>query len=633
MIQSLRGGKPGWLIVGLIFAAIFVMGAALADVLPRFSPNTPDYGSILQPPSSIHWFGTDQLGRDLFSRILHGARLSLISAALATMLGSILGVTAGLIIGFVGGRVDAVVSRVVDALFAFPGVLIALLVTTALGTGQESVIVAIGVISVPTFVRVTRSAVLAERESEYVAASRVLGSSTAYIIGRSILPNILGLVAVLLSVGFAYAILNEAALSFLGLGARPPTPVLGVMLSEGRRYLEEAPWYSFVPGLAIFLAVFGLNLLGDGFQGLLNPRRAAVPRTKLMSATTVGTVMSGRAEVGTPVPGARAVDSDRAMSIRELTVAYGAGAGRIMGAQRVSLDLHRGRMTALVGESGSGKSSVALAAAGLIEAPGWIETGTIIVGDIDLATASPEEVRMVRGSRVSMVFQDAISSLNPSMTIGAQMHEIFEAHTRLGRKAVRDRCLTLLGEVGIPGPDTAIKLYPHELSGGMRQRVMIAMAIALEPDVLIADEPTTALDVTVQARILRLIDDLRRRHGLAVLLVTHDLRVASLADSIAVMYATEIVEYGPAKEVLSGPAHPYTRSLISAIPHGHWLQGKLGAIPGYPPRLRALPDSCTYRDRCPAAFAACAVHPSLAFRRVTTASRLTRCHLYDPIDV
>ncbi len=618
------------LFVGAALVGTFVAGALLADVIALYPPARPDYDAVLQPPSAKHLFGTDQHGRDLFTRVLYGARISLATAGAAVALAGTVGITIGLVVGFAGGWIDEVAGRGVDALFAFPVVLMALLILTVLGPSQGSLILAIAMISVAQFVRVTRSATISERVREYVAASRALGSSTSFIVFRSILPNVLSTVAVLVSIGFAFAILNEAALSFLGLGARPPTPAWGVMLSEGRGYLREAPWYTVAPGMAIFLVVLGLNLLSDGVHNLVDPRRTDA-RTAGPSSEATLSAAPLQAE---PVRLAAKPATHMGLCVRDLTVLYGSGQRSVVGAQNISLDVHPGETLALVGESGCGKSTVSLASAGLIEAPGRIVNGAVFVAGRNLVTAGPADLRAFRGSKVAMVFQDPMSSLNPSMTVGDQITEMLNAHIDVSRQAALSRATELLDEVGIRNPTYVLRLYPHEMSGGMCQRVMIAMAISLNPAVLIADEPTTALDVTVQARILRLLAALQHRHGLAMLLITHDLSIAAaVADAIAVMYGTVIVEYGRARDVINEPLHPYTKGLTASVPRGHWKTHRLASLGGRPPQLRGAPVECPYRERCPDAFRDCSRFPALTQRRTDNGvERAVRCHLYEALN-
>jgi peptide/nickel transport system permease protein len=257
---------------GAAILAVFLLCAMLAGVISPYDPDDVDYEATLSPPTAAHWFGTDDHGRDIFSRVVYGTRVSFAIAALAVGLASLLGIPTGLVSGYLGGWVDGVIGRALDALFAFPVILMAIAVVAILGTGERSAMIAIGLIAVPEFARVARGAMIAEKEREYVFAARALGAAWGRVVFRSILPNTVGPILVLISLGFAFAILNETALSFLGLGAQPPTPSWGADLATGRRYLVKAPWYSFFPGLAIFLLVLGLNLTGDGLRDLIDPR-------------------------------------------------------------------------------------------------------------------------------------------------------------------------------------------------------------------------------------------------------------------------------------------------------------------------------------------------------------------------
>lgn len=260
-------------VLGIIVLTTLLACTLLAPKIAPYSPIKPDYETRLAAPSSEHWFGTDEHGRDIFTRILYGAAVTFMISAVAVGISAGVGVPLGMLAGFFGGWFDTVISRVVDGMFAFPGILLALALMTVLGPGETGAMIAIGIVAIPVAARVARSAVLAEMGNEYVEASRALGSSWIYIVFRSILPNALGPIVVLVSLSFAQAVLSEAALSFLGLGAQPPKPAWGLMLAVGRRYLGEAPWYIFFPGLFIFLLVFSMNSIGEGLRDLVDPRR------------------------------------------------------------------------------------------------------------------------------------------------------------------------------------------------------------------------------------------------------------------------------------------------------------------------------------------------------------------------
>ena len=316
------------------------------------------------------------------------------------------------------------------------------------------------------------------------------------------------------------------------------------------------------------------------------------------------------------------------LRLETLRVAFGAPPRPLVAVDGVSLDLHPGEVLAVVGESGSGKSAMAQALLGLNRGPSTQISGHVWHDERDLIAASEAELRAIRGARMAMIFQDAAAALNPLQRVGDQIVEMIRLHRPLGRAAARAEARDLLAEVGIPEPADRLDAWPHELSGGMRQRVMIAMAIANDPAVLIADEPTTALDVTVQAQILELLRRLRDSRGAGIILITHDLGVvAELADRIAVMYAGRIVEMAPADDFFAGPAHPYSWALMGAVPHiDRPPRRRLPAIPGAPPALDAPPAGCRFAPRCPARFERCAEDPPLA-PRADTPAHLAACWL------
>ncbi|HEY3507481.1 MAG TPA: ABC transporter ATP-binding protein [Actinocatenispora sp.] len=285
------------------------------------------------------------------------------------------------------------------------------------------------------------------------------------------------------------------------------------------------------------------------------------------------------------------------LRVRDLSVGFAGDDGEVPAVLGVDLDVHRGELVALLGESGSGKSVTARAVMGLADGA-RVTAGELSLGGTDLLRMPEKTRRSLRGSRMSLVFQDALSALNPVLSIGDQIGELFRRHRGLSRREARTRSVELLRTVGIPGAEERVRAYPHQFSGGMRQRILIAMAIALEPDLLIADEPTTALDVTVQAQILDLLDRLRAERDMAVLLITHDLGVVSeVADRIAVMYAGRIVETGTAEDLLARPGHPYTEALLRSVPRADSAD-ELDAIPGTPPSPAARPAGCAFHPRC-----------------------------------
>ncbi|HPE04194.1 MAG: ABC transporter ATP-binding protein [Thauera sp.] len=319
------------------------------------------------------------------------------------------------------------------------------------------------------------------------------------------------------------------------------------------------------------------------------------------------------------------------LSVRRLRVEFPSRRGTLLALDDVSFDIARGEVLGVVGESGAGKSLTGAAIIGLLEPPGRIAGGEILLDGEAIHELSGEAMRRLRGRRIAMIFQDPLTSLNPLYTVGEQLVETMLTHLELTPAAARERALALLDEVGIPAPAQRIDHYPHQFSGGMRQRVVIALALCAEPELIIADEPTTALDVSVQAQIIALLRRLCRQHHTAVMLVTHDMGViAETADRVAVMYAGRVVEIGPVDEVVRAPAHPYTRGLMGAIPVLGDEVERLVQIDGAMPRLDAIPPGCAFHPRCAAAFARCRIEcPELQPAGATRAA----CWLYAPAEM
>jgi peptide/nickel transport system ATP-binding protein len=315
------------------------------------------------------------------------------------------------------------------------------------------------------------------------------------------------------------------------------------------------------------------------------------------------------------------------LSVRDLSVEFVTRRGTLRALDGVSFDINRGEVLGVVGESGAGKSVTGAAIIGLIEPPGRISGGQVLLSGQRIDNLAPDAMRKVRGKRIGMIFQDPLTSLNPLYQVGYQLIETIQTHTDLNNRDARDRAIELLTEVGIPAPERRIDGYPHEFSGGMRQRVVIALALCAEPEFIIADEPTTALDVSVQAQIIALIKRLCAERGTAVMLVTHDMGViAETADRVAVMYAGRVAEIGPVKDVVKQPLHPYARGLMGAIPSLDGHADRLVQIPGTMPRLTAIPKGCAFNPRCDKVFARCHVErPEL----VNVNGRQVACHLYD----
>jgi len=314
-------------------------------------------------------------------------------------------------------------------------------------------------------------------------------------------------------------------------------------------------------------------------------------------------VSEGQAETATDTPAARTTP---ALSVRDLVVEFPTRRGTLTAVNGISFDISPGEVLGVVGESGAGKSMTGSAVIGLLEPPGRIAAGEVYLHGERIDNISREAMRDVRGRRIGMVFQDPLTSLNPLYQVGRQIVETIQTHRNVSDDDARARAIGLLNEVGIQGAEARIDSYPHEFSGGMRQRVVLALALAAEPELIIADEPTTALDVSIQAQIIALLKRLCHERGTAVMLITHDMGViAETADRVAVMYAGRIAEIGPVRDVIHGPAHPYTRGLMGSIPTLETDADRLNQIPGAMPRLNAMPSGCAFHPRCPEVFARC----------------------------
>jgi len=586
--------------VGLVVLTVIVAIAILAPILPLAPPNeTAPANRLLPPLSPGHLLGTDELGRDLLSRIVWGTRLSLFMGVAATLVAALVGSTIGILAGYFGGRLDNALMRSIDMLMAFPYILLALAIVAVLGPGLLNALYAVAIVNIPFFARNIRGVTVGIAHKDYIVAARLSGMGNARILASEVLPNVMPVIVITMSTTVGWMILETAGLSFLGLGSQPPQADLGSILGEGRKVMLTAPHVTTVAGVTIFLIVMSINLLGDGVRDALDPRLSAGALTRPASVTRIArpkTKEAPRPPEGAPT-----------LAVEGLETRFEVGARIFRAVNGVSFTIRRGECLGLVGESGSGKSVTALSLLGLVPSPpGVIRDGRVWHGGSDVLSLSREKLRSLRGGRVSYIFQDPLTTLHPLFTVGDQMVEAIRAHRPLSHADARKHAVALLDRVRIPAAEDRANALPHELSGGMRQRVAIAMALANDPDLIIADEPTTALDVTVQAQILALLDDLRREHGLALLFITHDFGVVSqLCDRVAVMYAGRIVEEGPTQAVLDAPAHPYTRRLIACVPILGSGKRALDAIPGLPPAVDALPDGCAFAPRCTRATAAC----------------------------
>ena len=499
--------------IGLIILSLILILAILTPWLPLNDPNVIDTSNRFKRPfSGDSIMGTDHLGRDLLSRLLWGTRLSIAVGLCAAIIAAFIGSAIGVIAGFYGGHTDNIIMRGVDMLMAFPYILLALAIVAALGPGLMNALIAVAIVNIPFFARNIRGVTLGIVHREFVDAARLSGMSNAKIIINEILPNVFPVIVVAMSTTVGWMILETAGLSFLGLGSQPPQADLGSMLGEARAAIITSPHTSVVPGVMILIIVMAINLVGDGIRDVLDPRLKSGALSTPRSTTEVA---KNKSDAG--------LKTQTLLSINGLKTEFRIGNRILKAVNDVSLTVDKGQCVGIIGESGSGKSVTALSIMRLVSSPpGIITDGSIDFKGDDLLKLSSEDLRDFRGKKVSYVFQDPLSTLHPLYTVGQQLSEAIQSHNHVGKLEKHKKALELLQAVRISNPEKRLNSYPHELSGGMRQRIGIAMALANDPDIIIADEPTTALDVNVQAQILKLFQDLRREKGLALVFITHD---------------------------------------------------------------------------------------------------------------
>ncbi|WP_329052964.1 dipeptide/oligopeptide/nickel ABC transporter permease/ATP-binding protein [Amycolatopsis sp. NBC_01488] len=589
----------------LIYLLVVVAAAVLAPILAPYDPTRTDLAHVLSGPSTIHWVGTDNLGRDVLSRLMYGGQVSLTGVALAVVTALIVGVPVGLTAGYLGGRVDRVVAWLTDMALAIPTIVTLLVVLAVVGSNETAAMIALGLLAAPGMARLVRSATLAVRHELYVAAARVAGAPRRYIIMHEVLPRVAAPIIVQASLFAGAALLTETGLGYLGLGVQPPTPSWGGIVADASTVIDQQPWMLVPSGLTIGLAILALGLLGDAVRDATaehvrrpvpTPARWAPapprPRTTTPTAETAP---------GAPQP---------QLAIAGLTVALPSPVGMSRVVEDVDLHILPGETVGLAGESGCGKTMVGRAILGLLPPGGQVTEGSVRYGGADLTTRSPRERRRLRGSQIALIAQEPMTSLDPAFTVGSQLGELVRRHHGGSRRQVRAHVLELLADVKLPAATDVATRYPHQLSGGMAQRVAIALALTGDPKLLIADEPTTALDVTVQADILELLRSLQHSRQMSILLISHDWGVvADLCQRVYVMYAGHVVESGDAGDLFGHPRHPYTIGLLDSSTHGSRPRTRLQAIPGVVPAPHEWPSGCHFRPRCPLATAACAEGP------------------------
>ncbi|MFI0138643.1 dipeptide/oligopeptide/nickel ABC transporter permease/ATP-binding protein [Streptomyces luteogriseus] len=596
--------------IAVCFLAVVVLTALLAPLLAPHDPldqQPPADGT--GHPSAGHWMGQDSLGRDILSRLMYGARWSLAIGLGATGLALVAGALLGAVAATSRKAVDETLMRCLDVVMAFPGIALAAVLVAVFGGGITVLICAIAFLFTPPVARVVRANVLDQYGEDYVTAERVIGARTPHIVLRHVAVNCAAPVLVFCTVQVAEAVVFEASLSFIGAGVRPPDPSWGSVIADGKNMVLTGGWWATVfPGLLMLVTVLSLNILSESVSDAW-----AVPAGREVDVRENDDPLEapepGSGQV-LPLPGlAAAARRLRARSrplplrrqpvlaVENLTVGFEGRHGGVDIVDGISFEVRPGEVLGLVGESGCGKSLTALAIMGL-QPKGARVGGQVRFHQRDLLAEPMRVRRRLLGHEMAMIYQDALSSLNPAMTIRAQLQQV----VRRGGRRTPAELLTLVGL----DPGRTLRSYPHELSGGQRQRVLIAMALSRDPKLIVADEPTTALDVTVQAQVMELLLRLRDELGFALILVSHDLAlVADVTDRVVVMYGGQIVETGVTADLVEAPAHHYTRGLLGSVLSLESAAERMTQIKGVVPSPADFPAGCRFADRCPLATETC----------------------------
>ena len=596
--------------ISLIVLVLIVMIAVFANIL---APHDPfQIFTARQAPDAEFLFGTDDKGRDVLSRMMYGARYSLIIGLGATTFALICGSIIGAIAAVSRKWVSEVIMRIMDVVMSFPGIALAATFVLVFGNSVPSLIFAIGFLYIPQIARIVRANVVSEYNQDYVRAVVVSGARAPWILVKHVIRNCIAPVMVFTIVLVADAIVFEASLSFISAGIPEPTPTWGNILSDARGGVLAGRWWqALFPGLAIMITVLCLNILSEGITDamaaapkapvkaddaavranreadkmvadptLAYAAQAEMLEQRLTQLQTIEKTRTDRFEARTDVP--------PILEVKDLCIKFPRH-GDVNVVDHVSFVVRPRQTMGLVGESGCGKSITSLTIMGLLDPKAQV-TGEVLYDGRNLLDMSQKQMNELRGREIAMIYQDALSSLNPSMLIKSQMKQL----TKRGGTRSAEELLELVGL----DPKRTLDSYPHELSGGQRQRVLIAMALTRDPKVIIADEPTTALDVTVQKQVIDLLNKLQKELGFAMAFVSHDLAlVAEVANSITVMYAGQVVEQGPVTDILCHPVHEYTRGLLGSVLSIEAGGTRLHQVPGSVPSPKDFPAGDRFTPR------------------------------------
>jgi peptide/nickel transport system permease protein len=580
MIKNVWRLSSGRIAIAALSVILFL--AVFGSLL---SPHDPDdtVGPQLTGPSSQFLLGTDYIGRDVLSRVLAGAGLSVLGALLVAAIALLFGALPGVLSVYLGRVFEWVTLRVIDTLIALPFLVFAVAMTALLGNGVFQALFAVGFLLAPVFYRVSRSATLSVANSQFVEAAILSGGSTWWVVRKHVWNKVAPPIAISLSTTIGLGLVVISSLTFLGIGVSPPRATWGGLLATDLEYIALQPWAPIVPIALILIAVLACNLFADAVRDtagesgrqLLNAQAAKKADKKAArrergnapapaSPDTANSAPASRITAHVTASAARhpADQPEVVLDVRDLQIVNSIDKAELV--EDMGFSLRRGQALGIVGESGSGKTLTIRAVLGILPKSLKETSGTVEIMGRDTADFSKQDWLDIRGNSISAVFQDPGSYLNPSIWLGRQVSEVLRVKKKLSRREAKAETLRLFEAVHLREPHLVYEQYVHELSGGMLQRVLIAAAIALGPDVLIADEATTALDVTVQSEILDLLQELQETQGLSLVLISHDLAViAQLSDEVLVMRAGTVIEHGPARQVLHDPQHEYTQLLIT----------------------------------------------------------------------
>ncbi len=591
-------------IIGASIVLVLVILAIIGPIIWGSKATVTNLSIAYQSSSAAHPLGTDSLGRDILARTLSATRLTLLLGLAAASISAVVGFGVGTFVAALGPRLRSFGRRVIEISMSFPPILLALFLVTIIGTGAKGAVIAIGLGAAPGFARLAENYATSVNSREFVASARATGVGRARLIGRYMLPNMAEPLVLAGLAYFAGSIIDISGLDFLGVGVQPPDYDWGTLLTTGVQAIYVTPWAAIAPAFMITITGMSLVFLGEALARALNPRLWFVSAVHPRALRRAARAAAALAPVGETAP---ADAREEVLSVEDLNVFVPTESGLRRLVKGVSLNVHVGEVLGIVGETGSGKTLTALSLAQLVPHPLRAQAARLEVDGTEISSLPRRRAAKKLGTSLAMIFQDPMSSMNPAARVGSQLVDGARRHRSLSRGQAREEAIRRLGEVRIGDAARAMRRYPHQFSGGMQQRLMIAMGLMARPRLLLADEPTTALDVTVQAQVLEVLREIKEQENTAIVLISHNLGVVNqLCDRVLVMYAGRIVEEGTRERLLRNPKHPYTQGLLASIPELTGESGRrLRAIPGRPPSADEEPAGCAFAARCPVAVARC----------------------------